>query len=348
MKPRRMCVARDLARDLARDIGLDPVFDVVRARARRRDDGLDRHVDLDRVHDLACNLADDLADDVAYGLSAARARTMDRARLLGKALTYGGGTEEQNQRLDLLIRLLCEQADPAACRLGATRPAWWLTAAAIRILPDAHRHRYAQEFTAELADLAHLPRYRQVAYAIRLASRMMMLRRALGEPVAVRAGDSRWLRRGPKYSVQQVSASFSLCRTGLPLLPRFCWSCSRAGCFVTMPEPNASSALLTRSAAAILFRSASRICPPGGLASWRLHRACTTLRAVEHCHAGTRSGHSELGRPPADRRSPIRLWARPDKARRRAHDHSATSGMRWVVARLVLQWAADGVPVIGL
>jgi hypothetical protein len=88
----------------------------------------------------------------------------------------------------MAFRLMAVQASNRGT-LPVTWPARWLAASSVRVLPPAHRPRYAEEFASELTDYATLPRRRQMALARRQATTVLRLRRVLGRevrPISVR------------------------------------------------------------------------------------------------------------------------------------------------------------------
>jgi hypothetical protein len=146
--------ARVRARDLARELELD----IIRARALTSDlvlaldldiNHLDRDLILDIDHDIdrARVRAHALELEIDHDI----ARNLDRAHDLGRdrAAARANGSGQPGAR----------RVAPAAASLLTT---------AARLLPAAHRSRYAEEYRSELWDLAQAGagRIRQLRYAL--------------------------------------------------------------------------------------------------------------------------------------------------------------------------------------
>jgi hypothetical protein len=179
-------VALDLARatDLAPDCARGPytpplAFD------------LGRVTDLIPARDLAWDLARDLTRDLTRPLTCDLTRAPARARDLCRALDCA--------RAPAHARDLARDLDAALARITAHEPAatedrprevavtpmaCQLVAVAARLLPAAHRARYAEEFQGELWDLAEAGagRWRQTASAAHQLTKAGHLRTELKAP----------------------------------------------------------------------------------------------------------------------------------------------------------------------
>ncbi|HSV65128.1 MAG TPA: hypothetical protein VLJ59_04350 [Mycobacteriales bacterium] len=207
-------LARDLARDLAHARDNDLVLDLARARdlalARARDlarvRDLARALDLDLAHALARALDLDLvlARDFAHALAHALAHAHDLvyAHDLARAIlpSWMPHYRDLATMLDNLLevaRAIDRALGKSAARMGEGEqladarsglPGWVcrrLMGGAVRVLPAVHRPRYADEWCAELWELGGLPsaRRHQLAHALRVVSRCVVLRRSLAAPV---------------------------------------------------------------------------------------------------------------------------------------------------------------------
>jgi hypothetical protein len=191
----------DLTRALSRTCAFDHDFtfdrDVVRALLRPRDlaRDLDRVCDLARDLDQVCGLAQAqasvhtrvraLIDTLEHTRTLALALDRDLAdgRTLAaiRARALARDIENLHEQFgDLLSELHTSvAATPRRKRRQHSRIARRMTAVAVRILPSAHRTRYAQEFAAELYDLAEQSARAQIGYALHLAATAWPLRRTL-------------------------------------------------------------------------------------------------------------------------------------------------------------------------
>lgn len=191
-------LARSLARELAEALELARIqarsLDL--ARAPDRELAFDLVRDLDRALDAARALASSLTlAHLAFAGFSARhlLRVRDNARALDRTLDpvrTQGRPRCRELRLDLApVEDLLLQVQAGLTQAGkgsalrASRPAQWLTKAAIRLLPAADRPRYCEEWRAELWELAvqRVPRRRQTAHAVRIAAGVWATRRSILE-----------------------------------------------------------------------------------------------------------------------------------------------------------------------
>ncbi|MGW5745168.1 hypothetical protein [Amycolatopsis sp. NPDC003861] len=149
--------------------------------------------DLRRARDLACALdvprfRDDALDVVltralidAVDVALAASRTGERVRALDRLGVAAQARvrelaifdDDEGRRLGRALLGCVTSARNAAVAGPATRR---LVAAAVALVPSAHRRRYAEEFHAELAELTGRQR---AAYALRLVAGAWRLRRGL-------------------------------------------------------------------------------------------------------------------------------------------------------------------------
>jgi hypothetical protein len=157
---------RRQAREFATELELEdpPALQLIRGLTLLRDvallDGLDHGGHVARARSLAARLDDDL----------------HRFRTLSETLT------DARERADARAQAATSwTTDPAA---PPARMAAGLVAQAVRALPATDRARWREEFDAELAELAEaeVPRRAQLGHAVRLATRVWSLRRALRTP----------------------------------------------------------------------------------------------------------------------------------------------------------------------
>ena len=158
--------ALDRARDLVGADGDPLAVDLDRAfdRARALIGALDRA--RDRARDLEGDLA--LADDFALALTDARDRAVDLTRALELVYDPGSGRASRRERDS-----------------GRVAPiARHLVAAAVRLLPEGNRARYAEEFRSDLWEIVHDGgrRRAQLAYAARQVMSARQLRAELRVP----------------------------------------------------------------------------------------------------------------------------------------------------------------------
>lgn len=132
-------------------------FDLASTRARALD--LARAIDEDRTR--AIEVARDVAQDFVTEVELARRRVSTFAERLSIWTAHPG------QQLDGSAHV---RISPLAGRVAG---------AAARLLPSADRSRYAEEYHAELHELAHISRGAQWAYAARLLAYALPLRHEL-------------------------------------------------------------------------------------------------------------------------------------------------------------------------
>lgn len=209
--------ARDLgsARDLGRDLTLRRDISLILDRA------LDRRLNrsLDYAFDLACYLKQTvdrdavraLADalDAALNVACEVARALDRAlnraqdrdfdiervRASERARDCAQGLVKQIMDLGLhtagMTKMLGDANADLARKASPSRPAGIVVGQvalravgfAVRLLPAEHRQIKAEEFAAELYDIAaaNRPRRQQLAHALRVLATIVPLRRALAD-----------------------------------------------------------------------------------------------------------------------------------------------------------------------
>jgi hypothetical protein len=160
-----LALERDLERDLDRDLARALVLE------------LDHALDLDHDHALDLDRALVRARNLASAL-AVRDRILDPA--LSRAL----------RAVEEIIRLLMRVGSDALPKEGSARSAVVVSPAArrvtgfvVRLLPGGCRAVKAEEFAAELYDIAATggPRRGQLAHALRMLATIVPLRRALAD-----------------------------------------------------------------------------------------------------------------------------------------------------------------------
>ncbi|GAA3136896.1 hypothetical protein GCM10010485_88430 [Streptosporangium carneum] len=162
--------ARDLARDLTLDLDLTSVSDRAVDHALNRARLLARALDRDLTRDLAADHACELDRDLGVARVLVHSLTLDLVALAaGRA--QGDPPAPEDPR---------EEPERPAVAPSARR----LVGLTVRILPAAHRERYAEELGAELWDLAAVraTRVMQVLYAAQQLSRVWRLRCELRAP----------------------------------------------------------------------------------------------------------------------------------------------------------------------
>lgn len=177
--------AKYLAGDLRRDICRD--LDCARDHASKLIADLDR--DLDGARARAWDITDTLEHTPTRDLDRALDYTLIRA--LDTARDGAGDLRREIQRAYELTRDLyrtrrsrpTKRVVPSATSLLATA-ARFLLAAAARLLPATDRGRYAEEYQAELWDLAQAGagRVQQLRYALRQFRNVVSVRVALRSP----------------------------------------------------------------------------------------------------------------------------------------------------------------------
>ncbi|MGH3620289.1 MAG: hypothetical protein ACRDQ5_00645 [Sciscionella sp.] len=138
--------------------------------------------------DLASDLAHtrNLASDLAHTHAHTRDLALDNARdlaqqmetrLSGRGLEQAGALETEGSSAQRPSRMSGRLVDKA-----------------VLVLPAAHRPRYGEELRAELAEIAETGSHRrQLAYALRVACRAVLLRRELrGMPPELPARGRSW------------------------------------------------------------------------------------------------------------------------------------------------------------
>ncbi|MFF5205049.1 hypothetical protein [Streptosporangium sp. NPDC000396] len=168
----------NLVLSLGPDRDLDPVIDRARDltsalllaidHAQDLILNLNRHFDRDSIHSLALALAQvhDLSRD--FGIFLDR-RLMELLVALHKSLTPHRETEQNSNR---------------HAQISTAVSALRLITFTLRLLPAEYRHEYAEEFRAELYDLAQAKATTamQILYAVQQLGRVRQLREALLSP----------------------------------------------------------------------------------------------------------------------------------------------------------------------